>query len=102
MYGDAILPLITRIHNDSLKQKWCADNNSVVSKLKNFRERFDMLTQPGPKYGYLVNPPKCQLRIKSGSKRQASTVFAGTNVGITQDARVLESVNGNSEASKNF
>ena len=40
--------------------------------------------------------------IKPGGKRQASTVFAGTNVEITQGARVLGSVIGSSEASKNF
>ena len=102
MYGIAILPLITRLHNDSLTQKWYADDGSVVGKLKDIRALFDKLTELGPKYGYLVNPPKCQLIIKPGGERQASTVFAGTNVEITQGARVLGSVIGSSEASKNF
>ena len=35
-------------------------------------------------------------------ERQASTVFAGRNVEITQCARVLGSVNGSSEATKKF
>ena len=102
MYGIAILPLITRLHNDSLTQKWYADDGSVVGKLKDIRALFDKLTELGPKYGYLVNPPKCQLIIQPGGERQASTVFAGTNVEITQGARVLGSVIGSSEASKNF
>ena len=51
---------------------------------------------------YLVNPPKCQLIIKPGGERQASNVFAGTNVEITQGARVLGPIIGSSEASKNF
>ena len=79
-----------------------ADNDSVVTKLENIRARIEKLTQRGPKYGYLVNFPKCQLTFKSGSKRQASTVFAGTNVEITQGDRVLETVFGNSEANENF
>ena len=40
--------------------------------------------------------------IKRGDERQASTEFAGTNVEITQGARVLGSFIGSSEASKNF
>ena len=70
--------------------------------LIDIRALFDKLTQLGPKYGYLVNPPKCQLKIKPGGERQASTVFVGINVEITQGARVLGSVIGSSEASKNF
>ena len=102
VYGIAILPLISRLHNDSLTQKWYADDGNVVGKLKYIKAFFDKLTQLGPKYGYLVNPPKCQLIIKPGSERQTSTEFAGTNVEITQGARVLGSVIGSSEASKNF
>ena len=105
MYGIAILPLIStlRLHNDSLTQKWYADDGSVVGKLKDIRALFDKLTQLGPKYGYLVNPPKCQLIIKQGGKRQASTPeFAGANVEIKQGARVLGRVIGSSEASKKF
>ena len=102
MYGITILPLISRSHKDSLTQKWYADNGSVVGKLKDIRALFDKLTQLGPKYGYLVNPPKCQLIIKPGGESQASFEFAGTNVEITQGARVLGSVIGSSEASKNF
>ena len=102
MYGIAILPLISRLHNDSLTQKWYDDDGSVVGNLKDIRALFDKLTQLGPKYGYLVNPPKCQLIIKPGGERQALTEFAGTNVEITQGAPVLGSVIGSSEASKNF
>ena len=40
--------------------------------------------------------------IKTGRERQASTQIAGSNVEITQGARVLGSVIGSSEASKNF
>ena len=102
MYGIAILPLISRLHNDSLTQQWYADDRSVIGKLKDIRALFDKLTQLGPKYGYFVNPPKCQLIIKPGGERQASIEFAGTNVEITQGARVLGSVIGSSEASENF
>ena len=102
MYGIAILPLITRLYNDSLTQKWYTDDGSVVGKLKDIRALFDKLTELGPKYGYLLNPSKCQLISKPGGERQASTVFAGTNVEFTHCARVLGSVIGSSEASKNF
>ena len=102
MYGIATLPLLLRLHNDSLTQKLYADDSSVVGKFKEIRALFDKLTQHGAKYGYLVNPPKCQLIIMPGDERQSSTVFAGTNVEITQGARVLGSVIGSSEASKNF
>ena len=102
MYWIAILTLISRLHNDSLIQKWYADDGSVVGKLKDIGALFDKITQLGPKYGYFVNPPKCQLIIKPGGERQALTEFAGTNMEITQGARVLGSVTGSSEASKNF
>ena len=92
MYGIAILPVITGLRNDSLAQKWYVDDGSVVGKLKDIKALFDKLTQPGPKYGYLVSSPKCQLIIKPGGKHQASTVFAVTNVEITQGARVLGSI----------
>ena len=102
MYGIAILPLISRLHNDFWTQKWYADDGSVIGKLKDIRALFDKLTQLGPMYGYLVNPPKCQLIIKPRGERQASTEFAGTNVEITQGARLLGSVIVSSEASKKF
>ena len=104
MYGIAILKLITRLHNDSLTQKWYSDDDGVVGKLKDIRALFDKLTQLGPKYRYLVNPPKCQLSILEvpGGERKASTVFAGKNVEITKGAQVLGSVIGSSESSKNF
>ena len=98
-YRIAILPLISRFHSDSLTQKWYADDGSVVGKLKDIRALFDKLTQHVPKYGYIVNPPKFQLIIKPGGQRQVSTVFAGSNMAITQGARVLGSVIGGSEAS---
>ena len=63
MYGIAILPLISRLHNDSLTQKRYAGDSSVVGRLKDIRALFDKLTQLGPMYGYFVNPPKCQLII---------------------------------------
>ena len=102
MYGIAILPLISILQNDSLTQNLYADDSSVVGKLKDIRALFDKLTQLGPKYGYLVNPPKCQLIIMPGGWHQASTEFVGTNVEIMQGARVLGSVIGSSEASNNF
>ena len=37
MYGIGILPLISRLHNDSLIQKWYADDGSVVVKLKDIK-----------------------------------------------------------------
>ena len=93
---------MTRLQNDSLIQKWYADGGSVVGNLKDIGKFFNKPTQFGPKYGYLVNPPNCQLIIKPGGKRQASTVFAGTNVELTLGARVLRSVIRISEAGKNF
>ena len=86
MYGIAILHLRSRLYENSLTQKWYADDGSVVGKLNDIRALFDNLTQLGSKYGYHVNPPMCQLTIKLGGERQASTVFAGTNVEITQGA----------------
>ena len=53
MFGIAILPLKTRLLNDSLTQKWYADDGSVVGKLKDIRALFDKLNQLGRKYGIL-------------------------------------------------
>ena len=89
MYVIAILPLITRLHNDSLTQKWYADDGSVVGKLTDIRALFDKLTQLDAKYGYLVNPPKCQLIIKPGGERQASTVFSGSVIGNSEASEIF-------------
>ena len=102
MYRIATLPPITRLHNDSLTQKWFADDDSVIGKLRSIKALFDKFTQHGPEYGCLVNPPKCQLIIKPGGAHQKSIVFALTYVEITQGARVLGSVIASSKASKNF
>ena len=102
MYGIAILHLIIRLHNDSSTPKWYTDEGTVVGKLKNITALIDKLTQLGPKYSYLVNPPKCQLIIKPGGERHESTVFAGTKLVIAQGARVLGSIIGSSKASKLF
>ena len=72
MFEIAILPLLSRLHNDSVTQKWYADDDSVGGKLKDIRALFDKLTQLVLKYGYLVNPPKCQLIIQPGGERHAS------------------------------
>ena len=77
VYGIAILPLITRLHNDSITQKWYCDDGSVVVKLTDIRALFDKLTQLGPKYGYLVNPPKCQLIIKPGGELSLRAQLSG-------------------------
>ena len=45
MYGITILPLMTRLHNDSLTQKWYADDSSAVGKSIDIRSFFDTLTQ---------------------------------------------------------
>ena len=97
MYGIRVPPLITSLNNDSLTQKRDADDDSVVGKLKDIRALFGKLTQLGPKYTQLGTSS-----LKPGGKRQASTVFAGTNVEIMQGARILGSVIGSSEASTNF
>ena len=102
MYGIAILPLISRLHNDSLTQKWYADDDNVVDKLKKYQGTLRQAHSAGSQVKYLVNPRKCQLIFKPGGERQASTVFAGTNGEITQGAGVLGSVIGSSEAGKNF
>ena len=102
MYGIAVLPPITRLHNDSLTQEWYTDDGSVAGKLKDIRAPFEKFIQLGPEYGYLFNHPKCQLVIKPGAERRLSAVFAGTSEKITQGTRVLASVIASSEASKNF
>ena len=52
-YGISILPLITRLHDDSLTQKWYADDGSVVGKLKDIRALFDEIQRSN-----------CQLKLK--------------------------------------
>ena len=46
------------------KQVVYADDMNGIGKLKAIRQWWDILVQEGPKYGYLVNPPKSYLIVK--------------------------------------
>ena len=65
---------------------------------KKMSEAFRVLQEDGPKYGYFINGPKCQLKTKKNKMEEAKRVFHNTGVQIGLGARVLGSVIGDASA----
>ena len=64
MYGLAILPFTKLVNDNSLTQKWYADNGNAVGNLKSLRRVLDNIIKHGKHFGYHVKASKCQLIVK--------------------------------------
>ena len=102
MYGLAILPMIRKVTVTGAIQKWYADDGNATGQLQQLRTIFDTLEQEGPKYGYLINGPKCQIITRERQMEEAKSVFHNTGVQIGVSARVLGSVIGEEAAVENY
>ena len=89
MYGVAILPQIQKISGLNVIHKRYADDGNACGRISNLFETFRALRTEGQGYGYFVNAPKCQVRVKKGKMDIALETFAGSNLQITLGIRVL-------------
>ena len=99
MYGLATVPLIKLVNDNSVTQKWYADDGNAVGNLKSLRRVLDNIIRHGKYFGYHVNASKCQLIVKHN---EAIKVFKNTEIEMKKGARVLSSVIGSETECKIF
>ena len=89
IYALATIPLIRSLQKDQLSQTWFADDAGAGSDLRTLHSWWSDLQEHGPKYGYLVNPPKSWLVTKEPHVDKAWNLFGASGVQITTDGRPL-------------
>ena len=102
MYGLATLPLKKLSNDNSLPQKWYADDENAVGNLKSLRRVLDNIIKHGKYFGYHVKASKCQLTVKFEKNNEAIKLFKNTEIEKKKGARVLSSVIGSETKSKTF
>ena len=80
MYGLATLLLIKLVNDNSLTQKWCADDGNAVSNLISLRRVLDNIIKHGQFFEYHVKASKCQLIVKDEKYNEAIKVFKNTEI----------------------
>ena len=58
-YGVAVLPLMERVENERILQRWYADDGSVAEKLEELRHVLENVIKHGKHFGYNVKHSKC-------------------------------------------
>jgi len=101
-YGLAILPLINSIQNDSVLQKWFADDGSAAGKIQDLKLLWDKVCEYGPGYGYFPNASKTVVVVKSHLKDAAEHTFSCTDIQICNGHKVLGSYIGDKASQNNF
>ena len=89
-YAIATIPIIKQLRSafDDISQVWYADDASAAGKIDALRQWWDLLSSPGPKFGYFPNASKTWLVVKSQNLASAaSTTFADTGVQVTSVGR---------------
>ena len=102
MYGLATLPLIKLINDNSLTQKWYADDGNAVGNLKSLRRVLDNIIKHEKFFGYHVKASKCQLNVKNEKYNESIKVFKNTEIEMKKGARVLGSAIGSETKCKTF
>ena len=101
VYGLAILPLIEKVSDDKLIQKWYADDGNAAGSVKALKVLLSKLKLHGPSFGY--NVIKCHLITKAEFVSDAKkNVFKGEEVDIIDGSRVLGSVIGNVDSCRQY
>ena len=100
MYGLAILPLIEKVSDDNLIQKWYADDGNAAGSVEALKVLLSKLKLHGPPFGY--NVIKCHLITKAGFVNDAKNVLKGEEVDIIDGSRVLGSVIGNVDSCRQY
>ena len=79
-YGLATLPVIKLVNDNSLTQKWYANDENAVGILKSLRRFLDNIIKHGKYFGYQVRKSKCQLIVKDENYNEAIKVFRSTEI----------------------
>ena len=87
MYAISTIPLIRSLKTDTVTQVWYANDASAGGSLLKLRHWWDKLTSFGPDFGYLPNASKSWLVVKEGLLPEASDIFSGTSLNITDFGR---------------
>ena len=77
MYGVAMFPLIQKTPKVNVIQNWYADIGKACGLISDLYETFRALKIEGLRYGYFVNAPKCQVRVKKEKMDLSLETFAG-------------------------
>ena len=80
MYGVAIIPLIRKLDQKEIMQKWFADDGNAAGSLQNLRKMLDLVETTGQGFGYFVKLSKCHLICKPEYAEEAKKIFQGTNI----------------------
>ena len=99
-YGLAILPLIEKVSDDNLIQKWYADDGNAAGSVEALKVLLSKLKLHGPSFGY--NVIKCHFITEAEFVNDAKNVFKGEEVDIIDGSRVLGSVIGNVESCRQY
>ena len=107
IYALAITPLlnlmIASIGNQYNKMAAFADDVSAAGKLPALRKWWDELIRIGPMYGYLPQPTKSWLIVKTDKEEEARECFEGTGIQITVEGeRHLGAVIGSEEYKEGY
>ena len=65
------LLLIKLVNDNSLTQKWYADDGKAVGNLKNRPRVLDDIVKHGKHFGYHVKASKCQLNVRDEKYKEA-------------------------------
>ena len=79
---------------DGCKQIWYADDGGAGGRLTALKTWWDRLTHIGPPVGYFPNAGKTWLVVKPEHKEEATRLFGGTGIKITDDALSMEDAKG--------
>ena len=75
MNGVAIKSPILKLQKPKIVQNLYADIGNAVGSLQQLHEFFENLSNQGPRFGYHVNAPKCQLIVKPLTQQKAESIF---------------------------
>ena len=80
IYGLATFLLVKLVNDNSLTQKWYADDDNAIGNLKSLRRVLDNLIKHGKYFGNHVKASKCQLIVKDEKINEAIKVFTKTEI----------------------
>ncbi|XP_062508484.1 uncharacterized protein LOC134184756 [Corticium candelabrum] len=103
MYALATIPLLKSVQTNGTKQVWYADDAAAGGSLDCLHKWWNRLVDLGAMFGYLPNPKKSWLLVKSGNIDKATHLFENTNINITTEGqKYLGAAIGNKDFCNNF
>ena len=89
MYALAVVPLIRQLRHavSEVSQAWFADDATAAGSLSSLLQWWQHLSSIGPKFGYFPNALKTVLIVKPEYFIDAKSIFADTNIQITDQGQ---------------